>query len=176
MNNFQQELPKEKRIFKHKSEVQEMIIQINKLVQQGKFTSAYDLIEKCKKHLNSRAYYTDEQRDLLRATTINAIEKELKTKIRREYFEALKFYSNNYSIIELKKSPYPDDAISFIRSKAKDMLMEKYNNCRFGGYMHVIIVFSLLKEKHKQLTHERLFQNYGKQIKRKTNPKNGDGP
>ena len=107
MNNFQQELPKEKRIFKHKSEVQEMIIQINKLVQQGKFTSAYDLIEKCKKHLNSRA--------------------------------ALKFYSNNYSIIELKKSPYPDDAISFIRSKAKDMLMEKYNNCRFGGYMHVII-------------------------------------
>ena len=61
MNNFQQELPKEKRIFKHKSEVQEMIIQINKLVQQGKFTSAYDLIEKCKKHLNSRAYYTDER-------------------------------------------------------------------------------------------------------------------
>ena len=27
MNNFQQELPKEKRIFKHKSEVQEMVIQ-----------------------------------------------------------------------------------------------------------------------------------------------------
>ena len=139
MNNFQQELPKEKRIFKHKSEVQEMVIQINNLVQQGKFTSAYNLIEKCKKHLNSRAYYTDEQRDLLRATTLNAIEKELKTEIRREYFEALKFYSNNYSIIELKKSPYPDDAISFIKFKAKDMLMEKYNNCRFGGYMHVII-------------------------------------
>ena len=38
MNNFQQELPKEKRIFKHKSEVQEMVIQINNLVQQGKFT------------------------------------------------------------------------------------------------------------------------------------------
>ena len=51
MNNFQQELPKEKRIFKHKSEVQEMVIQINNLVQQGKFTSAYDLIEKCKKHI-----------------------------------------------------------------------------------------------------------------------------
>lgn len=139
MNNFQQKLPKEKRGFKYKGEVQEMVIKINRLIQQEKYSAAYDLIEKCKTHLNSRSYYTDEQRALIRDAAIRAVEKELKQEIKKEYLETLKFYNNSYNFTELQKSPYPENATLFVRSKAKEMLMEKYKNRRFGGYMHVVI-------------------------------------
>lgn len=139
MNNFQKKLPKDKKTISYQSEVQAMVLQINRLVQQKNYAKAYTLAEKYQARLNSKGFFTDEERDLVRKALMNAIEKDLSKEIRREYFETLKFYSSNYSALEQKNSPYADSPKLYVRAKAKEEVMEKFKNRRFGAYMHVVI-------------------------------------
>lgn len=142
MNEYQSELPKDEKNNRQrikKNEFHEAIIKINSYIAKRDFSKAYTAIEQLKPILNSRAYYTDEQRDRLRKVAIYALEKELEPQIKKEYIEAMEFYKLNYRGTELKESPYPESIDRFASYKAKEQLMETYRTRRFGGYMHVVI-------------------------------------
>ena len=168
MNKHHSELPKEETIKqqKNKNELNLAIIKINSYVQDKDFRSAYNAIEKFKHILNSSGAYTDEQRQIFVDFIINIVEKELGPQIEKEYKEIVEFYKKNYTKTELEKSPYPESIDKFASSKAKEQLMEKYKNRRFGGYMHVVIN-NVIKKYEPDLMQDIILAEKRKSINKK---------
>ena len=168
MNVYHSELPDDESTKKRmiRNNLQQAILKINSYVQNKDFRSAYNAIEKFKHILNSSGTYTDEQRQIFIDFIINIVEKELGPQIEKEYKEIVEFYKKNYTKTELEKSPYPESVDKFVSSKAKEQLMERYKNRRFGGYMHVVIN-NIIKKYEPDLMQDIILAEKRKSINKK---------
>ena len=128
------------------------ITAIRKGSERGDFQNATDFIPKIQEPIFSFDDCTTKRREKVKSNLIRTLKDKYGASIITEYINRVQSNMIYKSNLEYKTSQYPGTFEDYCKMIAKEELISKYRNYRYGGFMHKVILDTIREYEQKLKT------------------------